>query len=191
MKSFCKAICLAAVLSFSCTIQASSLGFGSIIQTGQLLNVELTISGLADGEADSLSTYDLDVLFDSSHLEYLSSSFGDTELGNQLDLFDFGDNFTYSGTTAPGVLNIFEESFDFSEDLNELQASSFTLVTVGFDILKSNTSQIQFLVNALGDADGNPLAATLNLAVVTTVPVPAAFWMMASGLAVLYRKKAL
>ncbi len=184
-----KAISLAAALCFSSSIQASSLGFGSITQTGQQLNVELAISGLGDGMADSLSTYDLDILFDSSHLAYVSSSFGDSELGNQLDLFGFGDNFAFSGTVVTGVLNVYEESFDLAEDLNNLQASSFNLATIAFDILKSDISQLQLLVNALGDANGNSLSATLNTATVTTVPVPAAFWLMASGLVALYRKK--
>ena len=168
--------------------QAVTLSFGSISQTGNSLSVDVNIAGLGSGTAPSVSTYDLDIQFDANHLSYMNSSFGDPVLGNQLDLFDFGINDTFSGTTGAGVLNIFELSLDLIADLNDLQADSFTLATLTFDVLQADTSQLGFLVNALGDAEGNSLATTLNTASVTTVPVPAAFWLMSSGLAILVKK---
>jgi len=167
-----------------------SLGFGESIQTGSKVDVDVTISGLSSGIASSISTYDLDIIFDSSHLSFSSAVFGDSILGNQLDLFYFGENPTdayVDGTT--GNLNIYEVSFDETIDLNELQADSFTLATLTFDVLKSGNTQLSFLVNDLGDAEGNFLTASLTTGTVSTVPVPAAFWLMASGLGLLYRHK--
>jgi len=167
-----------------------SLGFGEPIQTGSTVNIDVTISGLGIDEAPSLATYDLDIIFDSSHLSFSSAVFGDFGLGNQLDLFGFGENpadASINGIT--GHLNIYEVSFDDALDLNDLQADSFTLATLTFDALKSDNTQLSFLVNDLGDADENLLSASLTTGTVSTVPVPAAFWLMASGLGLLYRQK--
>jgi len=160
-----------------------SLGFGESIQTGSTVDVDVTISGLGIEVAPSLATYDLDIIFDSSHLSFSSAIFG-----NQLDLFGFGDNLM-GADEVTGHLNIFEVSFDDPVDLNDYQADSFTLATLTFEILKSDTTQLSIFVNDLGDANDNLLLATLNTGTVSTVPVPAAFWLMASGLGLLYRQK--
>jgi len=167
-----------------------SLGFGESIQTERTVSIDVTISGLGIDQAPSLATYDLEIIFDSSHLSFSGAIFGDSILGNQLDLFNFGENPTdayVDGTT--GNLNIYEVSFDDALDLNDLQADSFTLATLTFDVLKSDNTKLSFLVNDLGDAEGNLLSAILNTGTVSTVPVPAAFWLMASGLGLLYRHK--
>jgi len=166
-----------------------SLGFGSVIENGGSIDIDVTISGLGNGEAYSLSSYDLDIIFNSSHLSFSSAAFGDSLLGNQLDLFDFGLNEFGASLTDTGLLNIYEISFDDSDDLNEMQALSFTLATLTFDILKPDVSQLHFFVNDLGDASNNYLGVTSTTGIVSTVPVPAAFWFMASGLVVLYRKR--
>jgi len=166
-----------------------SLGFGSGIKNAGSIDIDVTISGLGNGEAYSLSSYDLDIIFNSSHLSFSSAAFGDPLLGNQLDLFDFGLNEFGASLTGTGLLNIYEISFDDSDDLNEMQALSFTLATLTFDILKPDVSQLHFFVNDLGDASNNYLGATSTIGTVSTVPVPAAFWFMASGLVVLYRKR--
>jgi len=162
-----------------------SLGFGESIQTGGTVSIDVTISGLGIDQAPSLATYDLDIIFDSSHLSFSSATFG-----NQLDLFDYGDNFTdaYIDETT-GDLNIYELSLDDPADLNDYQADSFTLATLTFDILKSDTTQLSIFVNDLGDTNDNLLSASLTTGTVSTVPVPAAFWLMASGLGLLYRQK--
>jgi len=167
-----------------------SLGFGESIQTGSTVDVDVTISGLGSGTASSISTYDLEIIFDSSHLSFSGAVFGDSILGNQLDLFNFGENPTDAYVDgATGNLNIYEVSFDETIDLNELQEESFTLATLTFNVLKSDNTQLSFLVNDLGDAESNLLSASLNTGTVSTVPVPAAFWLMISGLGLLYRQK--
>lgn len=154
-----------------------SLGFNSPVQTAQSLDINIAISGLGSSVGPSISTYDLDIMFDSSHF-----SFSSAVLGSELDLFDFGLNGSDVSVTEEGVLNIYEVSFDIVDDLNAFQIDSFTLATLTFDILKSDSSELSFVINDLGDADANLLSAILISETVTTVPVPAAFWLMLSGL---------
>jgi len=154
----------------------------------------VTISGLGIEVAPSLYDYSIDISFDSSHLSFSEASFGDSVLGNQLDLFDLGND---SGALVKDVdlLNIYEFSFDEVTDLNDYQADSFTLATLSFNILQYGNSQLSFIGYDLGDTNldefgiGNLLTATLGTGTVSTVPVPAAFWLMASGLGLLYRQK--
>jgi hypothetical protein len=181
---FYKLVVLTMLLLANGIVQAAiNLGVNPIAQSGDSVDIGIVISGLDSGVAPSLSTYDLDLYFDQSQLSFASAVFGDSVLGNQLDLFNFGSNPAFTGITSPGVLNLFELSFDSSADLNDLQADSFTLATLTFNILNAGTSQLDILINALGDADGNSLGdATATPAAITTVPLPPAFFMMFSGL---------
>jgi hypothetical protein len=130
-----------------------------------------------------LSTYDLDLNYDSSRLSFAGAVFGDPVLGNQLDLFNFGSNLTTAEISSPGVLNLFELSFDLPDELNALQADTFILATLSFDVHNAGTSQFDIVMNALGDADGNPLVdVSVTPAAITTVPLPPAFFLMFSGL---------
>jgi hypothetical protein len=103
-------------------------------------------------------------------------------LGNQLDLASLGST-TIAELTGVGIVNLFELSGDAAEDLNTLQADSFNLATVTFDVLNVGTSLLQLDFNALADADGKALSAVTLSAPVTTVPLPSAFLLMASSLA--------
>jgi len=166
-----------------------SLGFGTAVQNGSSIDMVVTISGLGNGVTPSLAAYDLDINFDSNHLAFSSATFGDAILGNQLDFVDYGFHFSEASLSETGVLNIYEISDDDIDDLNDFQADDFTLLTLTFNILKSDVSQLSLSINDLGDTNGDLLSATLNTGHVSTVPVPAAFWLMVSGLAVLYRKR--
>lgn len=158
------------------------LSITRISQTGNSVNVDIGISGLASGAAPSLSGYDVNLSFDPSYLSFTGVVFGDAALGNQLDLASLGST-TIAELTGVGIVNLFELSGDAAEDLNTLQADSFNLATVTFDVLNAGTSLLQLDLNALADADGNALSAITLSAPVTTVPLPSAFLMMIPGLA--------
>ncbi|MDD5115261.1 MAG: cohesin domain-containing protein [Methylobacter sp.] len=158
------------------------LSITRISQTGNSVNVDIGISGLASGAAPSLSGYDVNLSFDPSYLSFTGVVFGDAALGNQLDLASLGST-TISELAGIGLVNLFELSGDTAEDLNTLQADSFNLATVTFDVLNAGTSLLQLDLNALADADGNALSAITLSAPVTTVPLPSAFLMMIPGLA--------
>lgn len=158
------------------------LNITRISQTGNSVNVDIGISGLASGAAPSLSGYDVNLSFDPSYLSFTGVVFGDVALGNQLDLASLGST-TIAELTGVGIVNLFELSGDAAEALNTLQADSFNLATVTFDVLNAGTSLLQLDLNALADADGNTLSAITVSVPVTTVPLPSAFLLMGPGLA--------
>lgn len=159
-----------------------NLSINSIAQSNQSVNLSIVISGLDSGAAPSLSSYDFDVSFDPNKLSFASASFGDSTLGNQLDLYGFGSNPTTAQVTQPGILNLSELSFDSITDLHDQQASSFTLATVSFNFIEYGNSDVNFTVNSLGDAEGNALYANNPLISIPVVPEQPVFLMMLTGL---------
>ena len=128
------------------------------VAPGVTVQVGVVISGLGSG-APSLSTLDLDVSFDPSILSFVSFTFGDPILGDQLDLSG-GGSFT-EVTSGAGVVHLVEVSLDSPGDLNALQADSFALGTLAFTAVSAGASGIGLSVNALGDANGDPLAVNI------------------------------
>lgn len=171
-------ICLLLVFGVAQFLQAASIGVTPSIQTvnlGDQAIVSLDVSGLGSGSAPSVGAFDIDLSFDSSILALNSVVFGDPVLGDQLDLFSLGSIF---GTTSgAGTVNVFQISLDFPDDLNLLQADAFTLATFTFDTVAAGSSLLGLTLNALGDADGLSLEATLsggsvNVAGAEPPPVP-------------------
>jgi len=176
--------------------QAITLGFDPVSQNvylGDSVSVDLVISELGDGMADSLSTFDLIIDFDETILSFSSVTFGDPILGDQLDLLD-EDSF-YSDTAGVDTVNIYELSFDSPSDLNSSQASSFTLATLTFDANEIGTSplgysapSIPFIV--LGDATGAELSSkttfsTGSITVIAPIPEPASIILFSTGMLLL------
>ena len=144
---------------------------------GSQVNVALTISGLGSGTAPSLSTFDVDIVFDEGILSFASATFGDPVLGDQLDLSLFG-NISSIDATLPGIVNLFELSLDPVSTLNSLQAGNFTLATLTFKTLRVGTSPLG-IVSTLGDANGDPLIPnTIQNGSATVVPEPAAISLL-------------
>lgn len=170
-------------------LAASALHGASILVTPATQNttsgaqfvVDLQISGLGNGTAPSVGTFDLDLGFDP-----LLLSFVDATYGTGLDVLGLGSlQFTTPGT---GTVNLFELSFDSASDLNTLQPASFMLATLTFEALADGTSPLTINLNALGDADGASLAATLTNGSVTigapssAIPEPSTFTLAALAL---------
>lgn len=146
------------------------------VPLGTPASFNVDISGLGNGTA--LGTYDINLGFDPTLLSYASIVFG-----NQVDISGLGD--IQSVTPGTGTVEVFELSLDSATELNSLQASSFTLATLTFDTLATGSnSPVTLSVNALGDAYGNSIAATLQNGSVTiagassSVPEPSTLMMM-------------
>lgn len=185
-KIICSIIGSALLLLVSGTSQAITVSFDPTAQTvatGSSVSVKLGISGLGYGAAPSLGTFDLNIGYNPLLLSFTGVSFGDPVLGDQLDLFSLGSLTSWDNTT-PGTVNVFELSFDSATDLNTLQAANFTLATLTFSALSGGISPLSISINALGDANGDPLTVTManGSVTVTAVPVPAAVWLFGSGL---------
>jgi len=167
------------------------------INLGESIVVDLIISDLGDHLPDSLSTYDLDLLFDPAILGIDDSdSDGDGVIdgvvldpSSQLDIWNMEENWLSASISSPGILNLYDLSFDTESDLNNYQAGSFTLATITFDAIGVGTAVVSIdpTTLRLGDAAGNPLTASLtdgsiNVSNVSPVPEPATCLLMISGL---------
>jgi hypothetical protein len=152
----------------------------------------LSNTGLGQRAPPSLGTFDLDLHYDDSYLTFVGAEFGDTVLGDQLDLSGSGSNPYGASISTAGAVNLFELSLDSADDLNAGQADSFTLATLTFAALRTTSSQLSLTINALGDSHGNPLEAAVGSATVSTVPLPSALVLFApavAGLPMAVRKR--
>lgn len=160
-----------------------TIGSASATQGGTAV-VNLDVSGLGGGTA--LGTYDVSVGFDPSLLGFISASYGDPSLGDQLDLEGFG---TLTATTpGTGTVDFFELSLDTPDALTSSQASSFTLAALKFQALSAGVSPLMLSVNAVGDQNGSPIAAALQNGMVTvsssqptSVPEPPSLLLCVTG----------
>ena len=157
------------------------------VTVGDSVSVDINISGLGDAMSPAVSTFDIDLFFNNSVLA-LSSVF----FGSQLDILGLGSVAAVDASVA-GKVNMFEVSLDSATDLETLQLSDFTLVTLTFNTLVQGVSLLSLDVNALGDVNGEPLSATVAGASVTVnpttvVPEPAAWMLLLLGLAAMVRR---
>jgi hypothetical protein len=114
-------------------------------------------------------------------------SFESARFGKQLDILGLGS--IQSMTTVIGSVNLFELSLDSTADLNSLQLPSFTLTTLTFNTSGVGTSALTLTLNALANAEGQPLGATVNNGSITVrqladnqLPEPATFGLVAAVL---------
>lgn len=170
------------------TSQAITIGFEPATQevrVGTSVDERLVISGLGDGTAPSLSTFDLNISFDTALLAFSGVTFGDPNLGDQLDLLGFG-SITSVNDSIAGTVNLFELSLDDPSDLDDLQAGSFTLAVLSFNALSAGTTVLDISVIDLGDALGGLLVVDTQSGSVMVssrpVPEPSSLLLICIGL---------
>lgn len=176
-------------LSSHASAAAITLGTASTVGVGETTVVDLLISDLGDGLPPSLGAYDLTVTFDAGLLQFVSGTFGDPVLGNQLDLAGFGS--VSALTPGLGSIDLFELSLDPASLLDSTQAGTFVLAQLTLVGISEGTSPLGIIINALSDADGSPLAAVAtggSLGVISApgpVPEPATLIYFGTGAAAL------
>jgi hypothetical protein len=185
------AVTVAVAIVAAATVDAATLSVTPLVQSvsqGSTADVALTIAGLGDATAPSLGVFDLDLGFDATLLDLTGVDFGDPVAGDQLDLTGLGSlNFA---TPGANTVNLFELSFDPIDALNALQADHFTLAVLHFSARAAGTSALHLTVNALGDAAGAALPATITDGAISVegagpipTPEPGSIVLVTSGLA--------
>lgn len=192
-----------------CALLLSGLGMGGAAQAlpvtlalvpsaaaiavGQTLSVQIVVDGLDDGGEIALESFDLELAFDDSRLEFQSLAFG----GSLGDPNDGGETFV-TGPGTPNVTGVVELglfSLLTEAQLLGLQSAPFLLATIEFQALANPGSALLELINlyggSLGGIAGLPLGdelATPGQLFVSIVPEPGAIALLAVALALLGRR---
>ena len=155
------------------------------VALGSQATMDLNISGL--GDPPSLGTFDVNITFDLTTLSFSNFSFGDPVLGcDELDPTCGGNTINFINPGV-GTVELFDLSLDSDTTLNALQPSSFILGVLTFDTLGTGASSVDVTINALGDADGNSLSASIqngsvSVSSVSSVPEPPTIYLLGSAL---------
>jgi hypothetical protein len=190
MKKLFASLC---ALGLSLSLNAHAISIDLIanqtaINVGDNIEVQVRISGLSDASAPALGVYDVNFNYDASLFNFSSILWGDSTLGNQLDLSNFGS--LQDSSSGLGGLNVFELSFDDAMDLELLQAGEFTLFSVLLNAVAIGSGHFSLTTNAIGDAYGNDvLIDTINGTAVNisgvSVPEPSSLLLLLGMLAIL------
>ncbi len=189
MKKLFASLC-ALGLSLSLNAYAISIDLianQSSVNVGDNIEVQVRVSGLNTVSAPSLGTYDLNLNYDANLFNVSSILWGDSTLGNQLDLTGFGS--LQNSSSGLGWLNAFEISVDEAVDLELLQAGKFTLFSVLLNAIAIGNGKFSLTTNTIGDAYGNDLLIdTINGTAVdikgVSVPEPSSFLLLIGMLAI-------
>jgi hypothetical protein len=150
------------------------------VSQGDAVVVDVLISDHGAGAAPSVGAFDLDVAFDPSILVPTAVTFGPF-LGDPL-LLEAVSGFAL----LPGLLDFFETSFLLPAELDALQPEPLLVATLSFIAAGPGTTSLIFSDIILGDAFGDPLAATASSGSVTVtpgaIPVPGTLPLLAPGL---------
>lgn len=179
-------------LGMSLSLNANAISIDLIanqssVNVGDSVEVQVRISGLNDASAPSLGSYDVNFNYDASLFNFNGIVWGDSLLGNQLDLSGFGS----LQTTANGLGWLFasDASFDFADDLNDYQAGEFTLFSVLLNAVAIGSGNFSLANTVFGDAYANNLSidrfnsTSVNVTGVS-VPEPSSLLLLVGMLAI-------
>jgi hypothetical protein len=126
--------------------------------------------------------------YDASLFSFSSILWGDSTLGNQLDLNSTGS--LQDSSSGLGWLRALEVSFDDATDLELLQTGEFTLFSVLLNAIAIGSGNFSLTTNVIGDVYGNDLFAdTITGTTVDarsiSVPEPSSLLLLLGMLAVI------
>lgn len=190
MKNLFAALC---AIGLSLSLNANAISIDLIanqtaVNVGDSIEVQVRISGLNDASAPSLGVYDMNFNYDASLFNFSSILWGDSILGNQLDLNGLGS--LQDSNSGLGWLHALEVSFDEAADLELLQAGEFTLFSVLLNAAAIGSGHFSLEIHATGDAYGNDLfvdainGTAVNIGGVS-VPEPSSLLLLLGMLAIM------
>lgn len=147
---------------------------------GDVIEVDVRITGLGEGGAPSVGAYDMDVDFDVASLSFSGVDFG-TFLGDPLAL-PFPEVLT-DFTVAGDVVDFAAVSLLSPSELDALQPSTFSLATLSFTGIADSVVTFEFVGEIrVDDAFGNKLV----------IPEPATLTLLGLGIVgIAYRRRKL
>lgn len=187
-----KLLAVLCALGLSLSLNANALSIDLIasqvaVNVGDNIEVQVRISDLNDASAPALGVYDVNFNYDADLFSSNGINWGDSTLGNQLDLSGFGSLQGSDG--GMDWLRAFELSFDDALDLELLQAGEFTLFSVLLSAIAIGSGNFSLTTNAIGDAYGNNFfidtinGTTVNVSGVS-VPEPSSLLLLVGILAI-------
>jgi hypothetical protein len=175
-----------ALLLVGARAEAVSIGLvpsDSVLLPGELVSVDVVVSGLGAGVAPTISSFDLDLSFAAPQLGFAGITFG-TGLGT-------GGQVLTSFSLQPGpVVDFAAASLLSAAALDASQRASFVLATLLFQAGAQGSVPLAVtqavLADAIGGPGGNQIPVSQLLgATVTVVPEPGTLALLALGLAAL------
>ncbi|MBB3120122.1 PEP-CTERM sorting domain-containing protein [Pseudoduganella violacea] len=110
---------------------------------GQNFNVDFRISGLTGALGDSLSGFDLTVLFDSKVLQLTGFSFIDSNGANQLDLAEAASfGFLGDAKVSGNLIDVFGLSGNSALVLDSAQTDAFRFLSLNFKALAPSAGAV-------------------------------------------------
>lgn len=193
---------LVATVMFSVFSVSSSASIISVtpsasqVNVGDSFSVFFNISGLSSNAGDSLSGFDLSILYDPAVATFSGFSFNDPSSAiNQLDLAELGA-FPFAGdaTAAGGVIDAFAISGNSPAILDSDQANAFQFLALSFMALAPsagalisidlNDPNLLFVDSGSGILPASFQSARASVSIVPSaqnLPEPATWILLAVG----------
>lgn len=150
---------------------------------GDLVSLDIVVSGLGNFGPDSLGAFDVSMAYDATVLSFSGYSLNNLlgDLGGQAIDSSAGD--------LGGSVNIAEVSLLAAAMLDALQPDEFILASLNFDVLDlaiGATTELSILPGAvLSSAFGQPLSVTGGLSATiegrAAVPLMGTLWLLLGG----------
>jgi hypothetical protein len=160
-------------------------GPASPVRVGEVVEVEVLVSGLGEFAAPSLRAFDLDLAFDAGLFDFASVVF-DAHLGIPGRIGSPGvQALAAYSESSPGIVDVAETSLLGASALHALQPGAFRLAVVRFEVVAAGTSSIVFDQTILADTGGAALPVEAASGwVLHAVPEPGSAALVGFGLAI-------